>query len=45
MMKFLLLPDVIKELGTDILIIADGGLGTINSVILTVEYAKSHGNP
>lgn len=41
--EILLLPDVIKELGTDILIIADGGLGTINSVILTVEYAKSHG--
>lgn len=39
----LLLPDVIKGLGLDILIVADGGLGTINSVILTVEYAKSYG--
>lgn len=38
-----LLPDVIKNLGLDIVIIADGGLGTINSVILTVEYAKAHG--
>lgn len=39
----LLLPDLIKALGLDILIVADGGLGTINSVILTVEYAKSRG--
>jgi len=38
----LLLPDVIKTLGLDILIVADGGLGTINSVLLTVEYAKAH---
>lgn len=41
--EILLLPDVIKYLGLDIIIVADGGLGTINSVILTVEYAKSHG--
>lgn len=40
--KPLLLPDVIKGLGLDIVIVADGGLGTINSVLLTVEYAKSH---
>ena len=39
----LLLPDVIKALGLDVLIVADGGLGTINSALLTVEYAKSHG--
>lgn len=39
----LLLPDVIKALGLDILIVADGGLGTINSVLLTVEYAKAQG--
>lgn len=38
----LLLPDVIKALGMDIIIVADGGLGTINSALLTVEYAKSH---
>lgn len=37
----LLLPDVIKELKTDVLLVADGGLGTINSVLLTVEYAKA----
>jgi dethiobiotin synthetase len=40
--KTLLLSDVIKTLDLDILIVADGGLGTINSVLLTVEYAKSH---
>lgn len=39
----LLLPDVIKFLDLDILIVADGGLGTINSVLLTVEYAKQNG--
>lgn len=39
----LLLPDVIKELGTNVLLVADGGLGTINSVLLTVEYAKARG--
>lgn len=40
--KQLLLTEVIKNLGLDIIIVADGGLGTINSVLLTVEYAKSH---
>lgn len=38
----LLLPDVIKALGLDIVIVADGGLGTINSVLLTVSYAQAH---
>lgn len=38
----ILLPDIIKSLGLKILIVADAGLGTINSVLLTVEYAKSH---
>lgn len=36
----LLLPDVIKDLGLDILIVASASLGTINSTVLTVEYAK-----
>ncbi len=35
-----LLKDLIKELNTPIVIVADGGLGTINSTLLTVEYAK-----
>ena len=38
--KQILLPDVIKVLKMDIVIIADAALGTINSTILTVEYAK-----
>ena len=28
---------------TEIIVIADGGLGTINSVLLTCEYAKNNG--
>lgn len=39
----LLLPDVIKELGLDILVVASASLGTINSIVLTVEYAKQQG--
>lgn len=39
--KKLMLTDIIKDLNLDIIIIADGGLGTINSVVLTVEYAKN----
>ena len=37
-----LLKDLIKDLGVKILIVADGGLGTINSILLTVEYAKEN---
>lgn len=37
-----LLKDLIKELGTNIIIVADGGLGTINSILLTIEYAKQN---
>lgn len=39
----ILLPDVIKSLGLNIIIVADAKLGTINSTLLTVEYAKNHG--
>lgn len=39
----LLLPDVIKTLGLDVIIIADAKLGAINSTVLTVEYAKRYG--
>lgn len=39
----LLLPDVIKGLGLDIIIVASASLGTINSTVLTVEYAQNHG--
>ena len=36
-----LLNDLISELRAPIIIVADGGLGTINSTLLTVEYAKA----
>lgn len=39
----LMLTDVIRSLNLDIIIVADAGLGTINSTLLTVEYAKSLG--
>lgn len=39
----LLLTDVIKTLNLDIIIVASASLGTINSTVLTVEYAKAHG--
>lgn len=39
----LLLPDVIKALGLDVIIVADAKLGTINSTVLTVEYARQKG--
>ena len=38
-----LLKDLIKELDTSIIIVADGGLGTINSILLTVAYACNNG--
>jgi dethiobiotin synthetase len=38
-----LLKDLIWELGVSIIIVADSGLGTINSTLLTVDYAKSNG--
>lgn len=34
------LEDVIRQLGLSSLIVADAGLGTINSVVLTVEYMR-----
>ena len=37
-----LLKDLIKDLEVNIIIVADGGLGTINSTLLTVEYARQN---
>jgi len=37
-----LMKDLIRDLGVNIIIVADGGLGTINSTLLTVEYAKQN---
>ena len=39
------LEDVVKELHLSSILIADAGLGTINSVVLTAEYMKTHGVP
>lgn len=39
------LEDVIKEFHLSSLIVADAGLGTINSVVLTVEYMRSKDLP
>ena len=39
----LMLPDIIKTLGLDIVIVASASLGTINSTVLTAEYAKNNG--
>lgn len=43
--KELWLEDVIRELGLSSLIVADAGLGTINSVVLTVEYMRTKDLP
>ena len=39
------LEDEVKELHLSSILIADAGLGTINSVVLTAEYMKIHGLP
>lgn len=41
--KKLMLDDIIRELGMPTLLIADAGLGTINSVVLTHYYIKNNG--
>ena len=41
--KLIMLEDVIKALGLPCLIVADAGLGTINSTVLTCEYMRAHG--
>ena len=43
--KKIWLEDIIKELKLGTLIIANAGLGTINSVVLTVEYMKQKNLP
>lgn len=40
--KNYLMSDLIKDMNTDIIIVADGGLGTINSILLTVHYARDN---
>ncbi len=36
---------MVRELGLSSILIADAGLGTINSVVLTAEYMKAHHLP
>ncbi|MCR5756821.1 MAG: dethiobiotin synthase [Selenomonas sp.] len=38
--KHLILDDMVKELQLPVLIIADAGLGTINSAVLTIEHLR-----
>ena len=38
-----MLADVIRMTGFPLLIVADGGLGTINHTVLTASYARSAG--
>ena len=38
-----LMADLIKDLNINTVIVADAGIGTINSTLLTVEYAKNKG--
>ena len=37
----IMLEDIINYLGLDVIIIADAGLGTINSIVTSVEYLKN----
>ena len=37
----IMLEDIIESLGIDVVLVADAGLGTINSVITTIEYLKN----
>lgn len=43
--KKIMLEDIIKELNLSCILVADAGLGTINSVVLTVEYMRSRKIP
>lgn len=38
-----LMSDLIKDLALNVVVVADAGLGVINAVLLTLEYAKNHG--
>lgn len=41
--KKIMLEDIVKTLGLPSIIIADAGLGTLNSIVLTVEYMRARG--
>lgn len=39
--QHVVLDDLVKELGLGVLIVADAGLGTINSAVLTIEHLRA----
>ena len=41
--KLFLIEDIIKGLGLSVIVVASAALGSINSAVTTVEYAKNHG--
>ena len=41
--KPFLIEDIIKALGLDVVVVAPAALGSINSAVTTVEYARHHG--
>lgn len=41
----IMLEDFIHMFGMDVLLVADSGLGTLNSVVLSYDYAKNHRIP
>ena len=43
--QHVVLDDLVKELGLGALIIADVGLGTINSAVLTIEHLRARDIP
>ena len=43
--QHVVLDDLVKELGLGVLIIADAGLGTINSAVLTIEHLRARDIP
>ena len=43
--QHILLDDLVLELGLSVLVVADAGLGTINSAVLTIEHLRRRGIP
>ena len=43
--QHVVLDDLVKELGLGVLIVADAGLGTINSAVLTIEHLRARKIP
>lgn len=41
--KIIFLEDIIKELGLAVVLVADAGLGTINSIVTSSEYIRNRG--